>query len=392
MQAPGHPDTPSPFDPSSRSGGDPRSAPASLDPPPHFGPEQTSTDVEARVRFEEVELRDVLAHYDLGGLQRVTHYPRGSRRSPKALVRAAYGTYLLKRRAPGRDEAGRVRRTHAIINMLTDRGFPAARLIRTHTSGQTAVTYHGHVYELFEFIEGTSFRQSNRATQYAGHTLGRLHDLLVDERGEEALPYGSYHAAAGMLSMLRSIPDTVSYEGADVGERAFRRTCRFLETAYSEAAERVERQGWREWNEHVIHGDWHPGNLLFQGIEVAGVVDFDALRIEPRMADVANGALQFSMRYGEVEEPLRWPDGVSAHRIRAFVRGYDQGTDRRLSREEDAVLPWLMIEALVAESVVPIAATGRFARIPGAAFLTMIERKVRWLQPRADKLIEFLRS
>ena len=63
-----------------------------------------------------------------------------------------------------------------------------------------------------------------------------------------------------------------------------------------------------------------------------------------------------------------------------------------LSEPELKVVPWLIIEALIAESVVPIATTGSFARIPGSPFLSMIERKVRWLAPRAAKLLEFIRT
>ena len=46
-----------------------------------------------------------------------------------------------------------------------------------------------------------------------------------------------------------------------------------------------------------------------------------------------------------------------------------------------------MIEALIAESVFPIAATGNFGRMEGLSFLTMVQRKVKWLQASADKLI-----
>ena len=58
-----------------------------------------------------------------------------------------------------------------------------------------------------------------------------------------------------------------------------------------------------------------------------------------------------------------------------------------LSVAELEVLPWLMIEALVAESVLPIAATGSFGRLEGFGFLQMIERKVRWVQTNREQLV-----
>ena len=62
------------------------------------------------------------------------------------------------------------------------------------------------------------------------------------------------------------------------------------------------------------------------------------------------------------------------------------------SRAELRAIPWLMIEALIAESAIPIAATGSFARLDGLGFLQMVERKVRWLSEQAPKLAEVMES
>jgi hypothetical protein len=50
-------------------------------------------------------------------------------------------------------------------------------------------------------------------------------------------------------------------------------------------------------------------------------------------------------------------------------------------------LPHLMIEALISEAVLPIAATGSFGRMQGFGFLRMVERKVRWLQLHASDIV-----
>ena len=59
-----------------------------------------------------------------------------------------------------------------------------------------------------------------------------------------------------------------------------------------------------------------------------------------------------------------------------------------LSQAEIVTIPHLMIEALIAEAVFPIAATGQFGRMDGMAFLGMVTRKVKWLQKNAKMLIE----
>ena len=42
------------------------------------------------------------------------------------------------------------------------------------------------------------------------------------------------------------------------------------------------------------------------------------------------------------------------------------------------------------ESVVPIAREGRFGRFAASSFLPMVERKVRWLHERSERLVDYL--
>jgi hypothetical protein len=124
--------------------------------------------------------------------------------------------------------------------------------------------------------------------------------------------------------------------------------------------------------------------MLFLGGRVAAVIDYDSLRMLPAPTDLANGLLQFSILGGPID-PRQWPPELDEERFHHFMMGYEQGSG--LPVEALPVLPSLMIEALIAEAVLPIAATGSFGRLEGFRFLQMIERKVRWLQQNGDRLI-----
>jgi Ser/Thr protein kinase RdoA (MazF antagonist) len=363
---------------------------AAADPSTHLGPRPDET--HRREAFEARELAIVLSHYNLGVIQQMRDYPRGSRRAPKMRIRTKEGEFLLKRRAPGRDDPYRVAFAHRLQLHLAEHGFPVPRLIGTRDDNNSMAQVNGRVYEMFEFVRGEGFNGSNRASQYAGFTLARLHKLLGGHELIYNPPEGSYHASAGLHAHIAAIPRAVTTVDVNADETDLLETCSFLRQAYDEAVQRVTDLGFPQWRRVVNHGDWHPGNLIFREHQVIGVIDFDSARLEPRMSDVANGALQFAMVVGEPENPLTWPEGLDAGRIRAFMHGYDQGAAERLSEDEVLAMPWLIIEALVAESVVPIAATGSFARIPGAPFLSMIERKIRWIAPRAERLVEFVRQ
>ncbi|MGI9015404.1 MAG: phosphotransferase enzyme family protein [Phycisphaerales bacterium] len=369
-----------------------RAAPASSNPtqPPHLGPRQD--DATHRDRMSSHELATVLSHYDIGIIERLREYPRGSRRSPKVRILTRTGEYLLKRRSPAQNPY-RVAFSHRLQLHLADSGFPVARLIGTRSDNNSMVQQDNFVYEMFEYVRGQFFCASNRESQYAGFTMGRLHGLLAAHEIIYNPPEGTYHAAPGIFKHIAAIPQAVTTVDVDADEADLLATCAYLRNAYEQAVAHVDAAGFNTWQKSVIHGDWHPGNLLFNDAhKVIAVLDFDSARLEHRTADLANGALQFAMLIGDTDDPLTWPDGLASERLRAFVRGYDQAARVKLSDAELSVLPWLIVEALVAESVVPIAQTGRFARLAGQPFLTMIERKVRWIEPRAEKLCLFLKE
>jgi Ser/Thr protein kinase RdoA (MazF antagonist) len=143
------------------------------------------------------------------------------------------------------------------------------------------------------------------------------------------------------------------------------------------------------WPRQIVHADWHPGNMLFRDGHVVAVIDYDSARLLQRVIDIANGSLQFSIIGGE-DDASHWPDYVDESRFKRFLRGYDEVM--LLSQAELRAVPWLMIEALTAEAVFPIAATGAFGKMDGLAFLHMVNRKVSWLARNSERLVELAES
>lgn len=344
-----------------------------------------------REHYALSEALRVLSHWDVGVIHRVREFRRGSRRAPKLRILSERGQYLLKRRAPGRDDLARMRLAHDLIERLAAAGVPVARIVPTREA-ESAVVLDGRLYELFDYVESTGFPRTPEAAGAAGEVLARLHLVTAGTAPQESIAASSFHAARGVELAFEQIPAAVAAVEGEFDGAELARTCRLLAKGYREAARRAESAGWSGLRQQVIHGDWHPGNVLFRGTEVAAVLDFDSARVEPRIIDVANGVLQFTMLLGTPEDPLGWPEGFDPARIEAFVGGYDRAVrtseraDSGLLPTEQQMLPWLMIEALIAESCVPIAATGSFASIRGSTFLQMIERKVDWLWRRSGRL------
>ena len=76
--------------------------------------------------------------------------------------------------------------------------------------------------------------------------------------------------------------------------------------------------------------------------------------------------------------------------MKRFLLGYD--SVNVISKAELAVLPYLMCEAMIAEAVLPIAATGRIGRMQGFPFLQTIKRKVRWVLAHVEELQGILKD
>ncbi|HRK31060.1 MAG TPA: phosphotransferase [Tepidisphaeraceae bacterium] len=337
----------------------------------------------ARERFAAEELAAVLSHWEIGIIESITEFPRGSRKAPKALIVSENGKFLLKRRARGRDDPYKVAFCHAIQLHLASQQFPLPHLLGTKRDNNSMLQWHGGVYELFEYIPGHPYSQSLEASFESGKVLGLFHKLLEHFRSEWQPPTGSYHMAPSVESGLRAIPNIVPAHVLSAS--GVEGLLSSLLDHYRRGAEVVETLGLELWPRQIVHADWHPGNMLFRDGHVAAVIDYDSARALQRVIDIANGCLQFSIIGGE-QSVDHWPEYLDESRFKRFLRGYDDVM--LLSQAEIRAIPWLMIEALIAEATFPIAATGSFGRLEGLAFLQMVNRKVKWLAKESARLAE----
>lgn len=316
-------------------------------------------------RLTADEIRAVLAHYELGAVRSAQQMLGGAADAPKALITTTRGRFVLKRRAPGNAEPFAVALAHSAMLHLGDAGLPVARLIATGGDHNSMVQLGRHIYELLAYIEGAPFDGTPRQASLAGAMLGQAHEALRGFHPETQPQHGSYHAADLVVAQLERIARLGQAYAGPAGE---------LDRARAQAEAKVDALGFESLPRQLTHGDWHPGNLLFREGAIVGVLDFDSPRLAPRVTDIANGALQFSLA-GRKSEGGLWRLGVDAARREAFVSAYQEASGT-LTAHERAMLPALMAEALIAELSGPIAATGRFGDAPGPAFLGSVGQVV----------------
>jgi homoserine kinase type II len=329
--------------------------------------------------FSSQELARVLSHYDVGVIHQVKAMSVGNRRVPKVVITSQRGKFLLKRRSKGKDDPHHVAFAHAVQSHLAAKSFSVAPLVATRDQGSTVLQLNNHIYEFFKFVAGARYDGSAEATTDAGRQLARFHRHLEGFASQWQPSRGSFHDSTTVRRHLKTV-------AAD--ERAGRRkqaqaTAEALLALYNESSIRVNRLGFDSWDQQVVHGDWHPGNMLFARRKVTAILDFDSVKIAPPVTDLANGMLQFSIVGGR-PNPADWPDYFDEAKLLHFLNGYREAA--KLDKNRLHSLVDLMVETMIAEAVLPVAATGFFGNLSGLDFLQMILRKANWLDSRRKKL------
>jgi hypothetical protein len=296
-------------------------------PPSPAGP-VTPPPSDGRERFTPRELDEVLGQYELGQITRVREVALGTPASPKAVVECARGTMLLKRRARGVDTPGLVAFSHELLLACLRAGVCVPPLIGTRGQNNSMVQLDDRIYELFVYIEGTVDPRSTPANLASGSLLAELHRAMdsVMESGGVGWPAPVEAAVIdpGRADRARIDPE-IAGPVRGVLERA------------AAAGMGLDRR--------LVHGDWHPGNLVFRGDEPVAVCDFDNARSGSREREVAQGLVQFSLRRGAVGEPMaRWPAEPDIDRLAAHWKGYrEAGGDADLHTAL-RLMPGVLIE------------------------------------------------
>jgi len=197
---------------------------------------------------------------------------------------------------------------------LADKGFPAARPVRAH-DGQWVGELNGRAAAVVEWLSGAWIRDLSLADQRAGGVmLARLHLAMADFAGTRANPVGP--------DQWRAL--------ADASATAARGEDREILDAVETALARLGDPWADDLPQGAIHADYFPDNVLFEGGQVSGVIDFYFGCTGPLAYDLAI-ALSAWCFDGEGRE---LPGAVEA-----FRSGYE--SVRPLTRAEVQALPRL---------------------------------------------------
>lgn len=313
-----------------------------------------------QTELDEREIRDVLACYELGAIHRVSDLRAGSELSPKTVIECERGKLLLKRRARGLDAPTLVAFAHEVVNGCLDAGLCVPPLVGTKQQNNSMTQIRDHVYELFVFIEGNPYARKTAQAFQSGALLCETHRVM------DAVRTSFDPSIEPMVINPARAADWTPSERFD--QQSVEHATRILQ--YGEDLVRANAS-----EKALVHGDWHPGNMIYQGDEIVAVCDFDSTRLGSRLRELAQGLLYFSLRSDGSVEPDR-------ALLDAFWDGYRSSDPERIEpRTLASLLPAVLMDEGFASA----------AGAPGsssASMLASVLARARWLDSHHDKLTQ----
>ncbi len=344
-----------------------------------------------RPRFEPAEAAEVLAQFNLNKVTKVHEYERGSSQSPKLLVEADGRAYVLKRRLIPGKSLERAAFALQVHQAAAAAGVPVAAAVGLRHGHQLALHRGESMYEMFQYVRGDRYAQQTEQAEAAGGVLARLHRGLRPLGAPRAARLPTYHDCSLVRRAVPEVAGAVDRLARHSSAKAqstlgLEELLRRVLRQYEESAG-VVTEASPLGEECILHGDFHPGNLLYRGAAVRCMLDFDAARLGPPWQDVANAMLQFASVPRGAADDTAWDATLRHDLLRSVLTGYAREANGELHRPARGVfVSHLMIEASVTESIIPLARRGRLGQYGAVDVLSFVDRRINWLLAHAESI------
>jgi len=236
-------------------------------------------------------------HYDLGELEDFKQLDLGYVNVSSIIEVENNGKkkkYFVRRYKLGKKEE-EIAFEHSVIKHLIKKNFHLIASVIPTKDGKTYVKRSesgGNVfYAIFDFLEGddkytwVNPNCSDEDLKGAAAVLARFHNAVFD------LTPKCFKHEAKIIDLLPEIAHTIKQCALNAGNTEFDvyllENINFIQESIQKIQSVIEKHGYKELIQLVIHDDYHPGNLKFQNSTITGLFDFDWSKVDLRCFDVA---------------------------------------------------------------------------------------------------------
>jgi len=331
-----------------------------------------------RQQLNQREIDHVLSRYTLGKVHSISELAAGSAYSPKVIIESDRGKLLLKRRARGLDLPPIVAFSHEVLLGCLRAGVCVPPLLATNNGNNSMVQFEDHVYELFVFIDGVIF---DRSPTMIGHHAAQAGALLSEVHRALDTIETSFEPPIEPTPIDLTRVGALDTGGAGCSPEMRDRLKRILE--YGDELARANAG-----TPALVHGDWHPGNMIYRGSEIVSACDFDNTRLGSRARELAQAMVHFSLKTPPPGQRAQdcdpEPDPVA---LRSFWEGYRSGGPPACTAKVCAgLMPAVMIDEALA------AFPSRAHDGTSDQILTAVGRKAGWMDEHQREMVEMLDS
>ncbi len=281
-------------------------------------------------------VQEILAHYLEKVPARLKIRPAGGTANFNAIVLTGQKRFFLRQRSPRYSEPARITFEAAFQQHLHRFGLPVFSPLVTLT-GELAVEKHGRIYQLYPFVPGQRFHHRKAEIESVAGHLAIFHQASQSFQPPVPRILPRYDDPGTALKILEPLKEKAT--------RQQKQEIACLEEHLRRIVRQLPEECYWSLPTTVIHGDWHPVNLLFFRGKVTGIFDFDWSSRQPRLRDVGDGLLFFCSQVDQEYDAssiasLTQPMKLDRRKVALFLRRYQER--QPLNQEEQELLPVFM--------------------------------------------------
>ena len=294
------------------------------------------------------------------------------RRHRKLVVTTDCGTFLVKTYKNDPVILDALRFQHRLSEHLDKNKLPVAR-IQPAKNGMKIVEQATWALELQEFVAGGSMRVGHQTLATSADVLGRFHEVCRDfpcpHRDSRMWRFSEVprEAFAALFHAAKAEEDP--QEAIDL--------CNRLALFLRDAAAELSLAMRSRFETGLIHGDWHGGNLMFQGEELRAIIDLEFAGDGCYLEDLAYGISNLCVRTTTQVEKLQPRTNIVLDNYQRY---------RSLSFHEEAALYYAVGVKHIATVSYQIQQQGEVAGYRAAEWMRRLVLQCEWLAKQARRI------
>lgn len=327
------------------------------------------------VPFEDHLTQIIESNYGLEVKKR-PHHLAGvhQNRHRKLTVRTDKGKFLIKTYEATPEALDNLWFQHRLSRHLEKNGLPVAHILAT-TAGPTIARIEDWAMELQQFVTGTSMEVTPKSLPVSARALGKLHSVCRDfpcpERDTRMWRFSE--VPRDLFARLYDSAKAIDNSAGRVDAQ-----CDRIALFLREAGNDLDLRTRDTFETGLIHGDWHSGNLIFQGDKLHAIIDLEFAGDGCYLEDLAYAISNLCIRTTIDTQKLDQRTDMLLHYYTKY---------RTLSPQEEHALYYAVgIKHVVTVCYQIIQMKGKVAGYNAAEWMAKLDHQTQWLSDRAAKI------